>query len=275
MVDAAQHNIHKTGEKQTMRKLIRSVFLYAVIAGLGSAVAGSSEEIKVERVSFERGKNSATFESSITGYAVIDYVLGARQGQYMNVSMATDNGANYFNILAPGEDQVAMFNGSINGNQFEGILPESGDYKVRVYMMRSAARRNEVAAYRLEMIITAADKEPDAAASSEPPENSAVRAGMGKFDATGQIPCAQAAGQPTGPCDFGVARDGGGTATVIITKPDGVKRAIVVLDGKANSADTSQADGYGEFKAEQENDLHLIRVGEERYEIPDAVITGG
>ena len=73
----------------------------------------------------------------------------------------------------------------------------------------------------------------------------------------------------------GVARDGGGNATVIITKPDGVKRAIFFLDGKANSADTSQADGYGEFKAEQENDLHLIRVGEERYEIPDAVITGG
>jgi hypothetical protein len=56
----------------------------------------------------------------------------------MNVSMATDNGANYFNILAPGENQVAMFNGSIHGNQFEGILPESGDYKVRVYLMRSA-----------------------------------------------------------------------------------------------------------------------------------------
>lgn len=258
-----------------MRKLIISALLYAVILGLGAGAAGSSDEINVERVSFERGKNSATIESSITGYAAIDYVLGARQGQYMNVSMATDNGANYFNILAPGEDQVAMFNGSTNGNQFEGILPESGDYKVRVYMMRSAARRNEVATYRLEIIIADVDQEPDAAASSDPSEDSAVRAGMGNFDATGQIPCAQAAGQPTRPCDFGVARDGGGNATVIITKPDGVKRAIFFIDGQANSADTSQADGYGEFKADKENDLHLIRVGEERYEIPDAVITGG
>ena len=92
-----------------------------------------------------RGKITATIDSSITGYAVVDYVLGARQGQYMNVSMATDNGANYFNILAPGENQVALFNGSISENQYEGILPDSGDYTVRIYMMRSAARRNEIA----------------------------------------------------------------------------------------------------------------------------------
>ena len=85
---------------------------------------------------------------------MVDYIVGPRQGQFMNVSMATDNGANYFNILAPGENQVAMFNGSISENQYEGILPESGDYTVRVYMMRSGARRNETANYRLEMIIT-------------------------------------------------------------------------------------------------------------------------
>jgi hypothetical protein len=40
-------------------------------------------------------------------------------------------------------------------------------------------------------------------------------------------------------------------------------------------ADTSQADGYGEFKAEKESDLHQIQVGDERYEIPDAVVLGG
>ena len=40
-------------------------------------------------------------------------------------------------------------------------------------------------------------------------------------------------------------------------------------------ADTSQADGYGKFKAGKESDLHLIRFGDERYEIPDAVVLGG
>jgi hypothetical protein len=111
-------------------------------------------EVRTERVQFDKGANSAVIESSITGYDSVDYILNAKKGQYMNVSMATDNTANYFNILAPGEKNVAIFNGSISENQFEGILPESGDYKIRVYLMRSASRRNETAKYRLEMIIT-------------------------------------------------------------------------------------------------------------------------
>jgi hypothetical protein len=72
----------------------------------------------------------------------------------MNVRMGTDSTANYFHLLAPSEHEVAMFNGSMAENQHEGMLPASGDYKVGVYRMRSAARRDEVANYRLEMIIT-------------------------------------------------------------------------------------------------------------------------
>ncbi len=107
------------------------------------------------------------------------------------------------------------------------------------------------------------------------PDDSALRAGRGEFDATGPIPCAQHRGQPMGSCEFGVARKGGGYATVVITKPDGLKRAIFFRMGVAVGADTSQADGYPEFKATKEEDLHMIRVGDERYEIPDAVIFGG
>ena len=107
------------------------------------------------------------------------------------------------------------------------------------------------------------------------PETTSLRAGKGEFDATGKIPCAQHAGQPTVQCDFSVARQSGGYATVVVTKPDGMKRAIFFRRGIPAGADTSQADGYGEFRYEKEGDLHLVRIGEERYEIPDAVVTGG
>ena len=70
----------------------------------------------------------------------------------MNVRLATDNGANYFNSIAPGKENEALFVGSTSGNQFEGTLPASGDFKVRAYLMRSAARRDEIANSRLEMI---------------------------------------------------------------------------------------------------------------------------
>jgi hypothetical protein len=102
-----------------------------------------------------------------------------------------------------------------------------------------------------------------------------MRAGMGKFDATGSIPCAQYAGQPMGQCQFGVARAGSGTATVVVTHLDGRKRSIFFEKGKPVGADISQADGKVALRATKESDLHMIRIGDERYEIPDAAVFGG
>ena len=76
-------------------------------------------------------------------------------------------------------------------------------------------------------------------------------------------------------CEFGVARAGGGYATVVSKTPHGTSRAIYFRMGKPIGADTSQVDGYPEFHATRVGDLHLIRVGNERYEIPDAVVLGG
>ena len=134
--------------------IFRITLVMTAVVFIAVPAAVAMTEVRTERVQFDKGANSAVIESSITGYDSVDYMLNAKKGQYMNVSMATDNTANYFNILAPGEKNVAIFNGSISENQFEGILPESGDYKIRVYLMRSASRRNETAKYRLEMIIT-------------------------------------------------------------------------------------------------------------------------
>ena len=132
---------------------MRSVVNRALLAALLLSAPAWADQTRTERVQFHKGANSATVQGSVKGYDTVDYVLGARKGQSMNVSMATDNGANYFNIIAPGNADEAMFIGSTSGNQFEGALPANGDYKIRVYLMRSAARRDEVAKYRLEMII--------------------------------------------------------------------------------------------------------------------------
>jgi len=112
-----------------------------------------SDEIKKVRVQFDSGASSKTVESSITGRETVDYLLNVKEGQPMNISMATQNTSAYFNIMEPGEENEAIYNGSINGNQFEGTAAKSGDYTIRVYMMRSAARRGEKADYRLEMIV--------------------------------------------------------------------------------------------------------------------------
>lgn len=249
------------------RSIARSLpfVLAALVASLFPTRA--SDDIRTERVRFKPGTTSTAIEGSIKGYAIVDYLVGAREGQRMNVSLATKHGATYFNILAPGENEVAMFNGSVSENQFEGTLPKSGDYKLRVYMMRSAARRNETANYRLEIIITGGG-----AAASSPPGDAKV-AGT-DFHATGEIPCSMGGGQPTRSCPFGVTRRGGGSGTVTVTRPDGRKRVIFFEKGLATGYDKSQAD-TGEFRTSRQEDLSIVQIGSERYEIPDAVINGG
>jgi hypothetical protein len=203
------------------------------------------------------------------GYQTVDYVLGASKGQSMNVSMATKHTATYFNVLAPGEREVAFFNGSQGENQFEGTLAATGDYTIRVYMMRSAARRNEKADYRLEMIVTG--KVQPAASSG----SSATHASSEHYDATGKVPCAQYKSQPMGQCEFGVTRTGNAGARVVIALPDGSKRTIVFIDGRATSASLGEGAVDVAVSAQRDGDLNKVSVGDERYEIPDAVVSGG
>lgn len=106
------------------------------------------------------------------------------------------------------------------------------------------------------------------------PDNSALRAGQHDFDATGTLPCAFNLGQPMTTCQFGVSRAQGGYATVVVFKPNQTTRAIYFRMGQPIGADLSQADGNITFSSHKESDLHFIRAGYERYEIPEAIIFG-
>lgn len=110
-------------------------------------------DIALVRVSFEPGASSATVDGSIQGYETVDYVVNARAGQAMRVALDTAHTATYFNLLEPGETDVATHIGSTAGNLFEGTTEKTGDYRIRVYMMRSAARREETADYTIDISI--------------------------------------------------------------------------------------------------------------------------
>ena len=244
-----------------IRSPLRTVSVVALLCAVVLAPAWAGDDTRTERVRFAKGASSATIEGSITGYQTVDYILGAAKGQSMNVSMATKNTATYFNILAPGETEVAFFNGSVSENQFEGVLPATGDYTIRVYMMRSAARRNEKADYRLEMIVTGA--------AHGSASHDAMVPGTG-YNATAKIPCVAEPNKPMSQCDAGVKRAAGG-GTVHVTTPDGGSRVITFRDGKVSGTDAEAP-----FKAERRDDWTIVRIGTvEVYEIPDALIFGG
>lgn len=117
---------------------------------------------------------------------------------------------------------------------------------------------------------------PDAAAAAAPssgPVGDAKVEGT-DFHAVGSVRCSMEEGQEAALCPFGVTREGDGNGMVTITKPDGRKRVVFFEKGKAIGYDVSEADP-GEFSASREDDTTIVRIGTERYEIPDAVIMGG
>lgn len=120
-----------------------------VVFGLGLALATPIlAQIQSQSVTFPRGASSTTINARIQGDVTRDYVVRAAAGQTMTVSMRATNASTYFNILPAGSDE-ALFIGSTAGNNYTGRLPRTGAYTVRVYLMRNAARRNEVTNYRL------------------------------------------------------------------------------------------------------------------------------
>ncbi len=128
-----------------MKRWINAVLL-AVVPTF--AHAATELEPRVEQVPFDKGADSVKFNQSIKGPRTAQYRVSAKAGQILTVDLKPSNASAYFNITAKGAD-YALFNGSIMGNHFMGPLPVDGEYTVQVYLMRNAARRNEVAYYSL------------------------------------------------------------------------------------------------------------------------------
>jgi hypothetical protein len=126
----------------------------------------ASDGILEKPVHFKPGSQGATLSGRLAGRDGVDYVLGARAGQRMRVRLHADNPQLYFNVLPPGSEE-ALFIGSTSGDRFEGDLPRSGNYRIRVYLMRAAARRDESASYRLDVSIEGASRPSPAAVGED------------------------------------------------------------------------------------------------------------
>lgn len=135
----------------------RSAVLAAVLAaGLAVAPAPAAAQ-QVADVKFEAGNFGTMISGTITGDAYFDYRLGANAGQelFAELSVADTNGTGtiYFNILPPGSDGVAIYNGSIDGNTARVALPDSGDYTIRVYLMGNDRDTGKTVGYNVDVSI--------------------------------------------------------------------------------------------------------------------------
>ncbi|WP_343070141.1 SH3 domain-containing protein [Aminobacter carboxidus] len=100
---------------------------------------------------------------TISGYEAVDYIVRVMAGQRLAATLRASNPSSYLNIKARGSSE-ALFNGSIEGNVGDVIVPSGGDYVVEVYLMRNAARRGESANFSLTVEVTGGDpgnRQPD------------------------------------------------------------------------------------------------------------------
>lgn len=124
------------------------IFTLSLTVTALAAPAMAQPPVRSERMQFLHGASSTTVRGTIRGYDSVDYAVGTRSGQTMTVSLRTTSRSAYFNIVPP-RGEEAIFNGSIKGSRFEGRLRDNGDYHIRVYLMRNAARRGETASFTL------------------------------------------------------------------------------------------------------------------------------
>ncbi|MFO1033783.1 MAG: SH3 domain-containing protein [Hyphomicrobiales bacterium] len=118
------------------------------------AGVGARADDTVSNLRFRSGADNTVVSGFIQGYDTASYLLDVRAGQQILVAMTGSNPQNYFNVSPPGSDS-AVFNGSISGNNWNGTARRSGKYRIDIYLMRAAARRDESSRYKLAVTIPA------------------------------------------------------------------------------------------------------------------------
>jgi hypothetical protein len=227
--------------------------------------AAGDPGIRTQTVQFAKGATSAQLRGSIKGDAGVDYRIDARAGQTLAVTLKPSNASSYFNIIPPGSQDVAMFVGSTSGQTATMMLPDDGVYVVRVYLMRSAARRNETSNYTLTVGVTGKAFAPVAASKD------ALIPGT-RFHASAKVACTPPFETKPQQCEAFVVRRGvDGTATVELRGPNAMLRRILFMGGAPVAADSTEA-----MTQSRDGDSTVVKFGaDERYNLPDPLIRGG
>jgi hypothetical protein len=113
-----------------------------MMAFLFTSAFTAQAQSKAVRARFPRGRSSTVLKGRILGRDTKDYLIGAKAGQTMTLRLSSSNQYAYFVVY------------SINGRatdmnettEWSERLSETGDYMIRVFMMRAGARRKGAAA---------------------------------------------------------------------------------------------------------------------------------
>lgn len=123
---------------------------------LVTLLSDARAEIRTEEVKFAKGKSSAVVTGRISGDEAKLYTLKAKAGQFLKVTLRSDNPSTDFNVYVPGRGpgDEALFISATGGLEYLGQLEQSGAHSVSVFLNRTAARRGEAAKFDIAFSIT-------------------------------------------------------------------------------------------------------------------------
>lgn len=129
--------------------------LIATLWSLSVAPGFAQDRVNIR---FKPGATSTTINGAVRGDEYIDYVVNARGGQSMVVSLAvTDtngHGSAYFNILPAGQDYGGPYTGSSDDDRrAEVTVPYDGDWAIRVYLMGNDRDTDKTVGYSIDVYI--------------------------------------------------------------------------------------------------------------------------
>jgi hypothetical protein len=151
-------SLEKPEMTMKQRHFVRSCIVLLVGAFCVFGSLGSTHAQTSVRVQFAPGTTGTVVNGTISGREYVDYVVGARAGQTMTVSLAVTatngNGSVFYNILPAGQVFPALYNGSTDDDRrAEVTLPESGDWAIRVYLMGNDRDAGRTVGYSIDIFI--------------------------------------------------------------------------------------------------------------------------
>ena len=118
-----------------MKRLVIIMLLFA--ASMALYVADTGAQVKT-RLRFPPGASGMSVKGTVRGYAYRDYVVRANADQTITASVSAPIGFTVLTIFRPDGENL---DGAMQRSEFSGALPVTGEYVIRVGMMRARARR--------------------------------------------------------------------------------------------------------------------------------------
>jgi hypothetical protein len=130
--------------------LARCLSLATLVAFVAAAQAAPAPK----RLFFNHGSSSAYAADKLVGESAKDYILAVNAGQKITVTIASDDPAVRFNVIAAA-GQAVLFDGrSEKQPAWSGTLDNEGEYIISVYAARAEPKPEQRARYRLTVTLS-------------------------------------------------------------------------------------------------------------------------